>query len=241
MCKGLMIYFQLSTTFRYKSLKNSNFTDKDDILIFSREQLAEMGISDKEGLDMVMTHEAGHRVLQKINIGFNSYQEELCCDYLAGVRAGISGIDERKFEAALGHTHFSETHPDGVERVAAIEKGIAYAHSYMDLHDGEIPCLKDCLDNFENTRLFGNATSSMSSHDADELLDTSLHCIFVNDKAWNFKKADHYYSLEKRELHEADLDSAHGYFREAAEHARLAASYKRLADEYKHSASISTK
>ena len=24
MCKGLMIYFQLSTTFRYKSLKNSN-------------------------------------------------------------------------------------------------------------------------------------------------------------------------------------------------------------------------
>ena len=25
MCKGLMIYFQLSTTFRYKSLKNSNY------------------------------------------------------------------------------------------------------------------------------------------------------------------------------------------------------------------------
>ena len=30
MCKGLMIYFQLSTTFRYKSLKNSN--NKDNLI-----------------------------------------------------------------------------------------------------------------------------------------------------------------------------------------------------------------
>ena len=34
MCKGLMIYFQLSTTFRYKSLKNSKLLAETSLISF---------------------------------------------------------------------------------------------------------------------------------------------------------------------------------------------------------------
>ena len=106
-------------------MTNMSWTENDDVLIFSRDQMAEMGITDKEGFDLVMTHEGAHRMLQNMHqqTGFNSHQEELCCDYMAGVRAGLNGMDEGKMEASLGGTVESETHPDGAARVAAIEAG----------------------------------------------------------------------------------------------------------------------
>ena len=104
-------------------MTNMSWTENDDVLIFSRDQMAEMGITDKEGFDLVMTHEGAHRALQGMNTGFDSHQEELCCDYMAGVRAGLNGMDEGKMEASLGGTVESETHPDGAARVAAIEAG----------------------------------------------------------------------------------------------------------------------
>lgn len=38
-------------------MTNMSWTENDDVLIFSRDQMAEMGITDKEGFDLVMTHE----------------------------------------------------------------------------------------------------------------------------------------------------------------------------------------
>ena len=67
---------------------NMDISPIDDVLIFNREQLVGMGITEQEGLDLVMTHECAHRALQGMShLGFDSHQEELCCDFMAGVRA----------------------------------------------------------------------------------------------------------------------------------------------------------
>lgn len=126
-----------------------SFTKSDDILIFNREQMHSMGITDKEGLDLVMTHEGAHRALQGLNTGFDSHQEELCCDYMAGVRAGLNGMDEGKLASSLSGSEESETHPDGATRVQAIEEGVTFAHRYMDEHNGMPPSFSDCLEHFE--------------------------------------------------------------------------------------------
>jgi len=127
-----------------------SFTEIDDILVFNREQMQSMGITDKEGFDLVMTHEGAHRALQGLNTGFDSHQEELCCDYMAGVRAGLNGMDEGKLSASLSDTEESQTHPDGAARVKAIEEGVSFAHEYMESHNGTPPAFSDCLEHFEN-------------------------------------------------------------------------------------------
>ena len=126
-----------------------SFTENDDILVFNREQMRSMGITDKEGFDLVMTHEGAHRALQGLNTGFNSHQEELCCDYMAGIRAGLNGMDEGKLAASLAGSEESETHPNGAARVQAIEEGVAFAHRYVYEHNGTPPSFSDCLEHFE--------------------------------------------------------------------------------------------
>lgn len=135
------------------------FTENDDILVFNRQQMLEMGITDKEGFDLVMTHEGAHRALQGLNTGFDSHQEELCCDYMAGVRAGLNGMDEGKMEASLSGTVESESHPDGVARVAAIEAGVSFAHDYMEAHNGVPPTFSDCLDHFNETEVYASTVT----------------------------------------------------------------------------------
>lgn len=126
-----------------------SFTENDDILLFNREQMHNMGITDKEGFDLVMTHEGAHRALQGLNTGFDSHQEELCCDYMAGIRAGLNGMDEGKLAASLADSEESETHPEGAARVSAIEEGVSFAHKYMQEHNDTPPSFSDCLENFE--------------------------------------------------------------------------------------------
>lgn len=162
-----------------------SFTENDDILVFNRQQMQEMGITDKEGFDLVMTHEGAHRALQGLNTGFNSHQEELCCDFMAGVRAGLNGMDEGKLAASLASSEESETHPDGTARVKAIEDGVSFAHDYMDSHNGVQPAFSDCLEFFEqqytmaqnengHINLRPESTSSMAAF-ANEGTDDSLN------------------------------------------------------------------
>lgn len=139
------------------------FTENDDILVFNRQQMLDMGITDKEGFDLVMTHEGAHRALQGINTGFDSHQEELCCDYMAGVRAGLNGMDEGKMEASLGGTVESDSHPDGAARVAAIEAGVSFAHEYMEAHNGTPPTFSDCLDHFSQTDVYASTVAPQES------------------------------------------------------------------------------
>ena len=127
---------------------NNDFTLQDDVLIFNREQLLDMGISGKDGLDLVMTHEGTHRVLQGMKyLVFDAHQEELCCDYMAGVRAGLNGIDVSQMENSLMYTPESETHPAGVERVESIEAGVRFAQEYYAEYN-IAPTFNECLDNF---------------------------------------------------------------------------------------------
>lgn len=136
-------------------------TELDDILVYNRQQMSEMGISDKDSFDLVMTHECAHRALQGINTGYTSHQEELCCDYMAGVRAGLNGVDETIFTNSLRETSESLTHPDGILRTEAINEGIAFAHEFMNIHNGVPPRFSDCLDHFENTDVFRNTYSQI--------------------------------------------------------------------------------
>ena len=127
---------------------NNDFTLQDDVLIFNREQLLDMGISGKDGLDLVMTHEGTHRVLQGMeHLEFDSHQEELCCDYMAGVRAGLNDIDVSQMENSLMYTPESETHPAGVDRVESIEAGVRFAQQYYAEYN-MAPTFDECLENF---------------------------------------------------------------------------------------------
>ena len=140
------------------------FTENDDILVFNREQMLGMGITDKEGFDLVMTHEGAHRKLQGMYTGFTSHQEELCCDYMAGVRAGLNGMAEGKLEASLAGTAGSSSHPDGAVRVEAIEAGVAFAHEYMQTHNGVPPTFSACLEHFSQTDVYASTLSQEPGH-----------------------------------------------------------------------------
>lgn len=135
-----------------------NSTVMDDILVFSREQLVNMGITQQDGLDLVMTHEQGHRALQSLNLDFDSHKEELCCDFMAGVRAGLNGMDFYQMESPLADTIASDTHPGGADRIEAIEAGVKFAKEYYEVNN-VAPAFSDCLDYFiENAGGEGNIT-----------------------------------------------------------------------------------
>ena len=106
---------------------NRNLTTvNDDVLIFNPDQLQSMGITEKEGLDLVMTHENTHRALQGLETGFSDHQEELCCDYMSGVRAGLNSMNTEQMVNSLVSTPETITHPAGELRVEAIQEGQNY-------------------------------------------------------------------------------------------------------------------
>ena len=141
-----------------------SFTENDDILVFNRQQMLDVGITDREGFDLVMTHEGAHRALQGIDTGFNSRQEELCCDYMAGVRAGLNGMAEGKLETFLAGTVDSSLYADGAARVDAIEAGVAFAHDYMEAHNGVPPTFSDCLEHFNQTDVYAATLPQEPGH-----------------------------------------------------------------------------
>lgn len=155
---------------------NSVVTPIDDVLIYNRDQLIGMGITIEDGLDLVMTHECAHRALQGMSyLGFDSHQEELCCDFMAGVRAGLNGIDVSQMETSLADTSVSDTHPGGTDRVVSIEAGVAFAKEYYELY-GVAPTFSECLQNFmENTGLTASANSQINLRPEHSVPDFSVH------------------------------------------------------------------
>lgn len=173
-----------------------NFTENDDVLVFNREQMTEMGITDKEGFDLVMTHEGAHRALQGLNTGFNSHQEELCCDYMAGVRAGLNGLDEGKMAASLENALESETHPDGAARVEAIEAGVSFAHSYMESHNGQSPTFSDCLEHFEQQYNIAQNDADINFRPEQDTMQ-GFHCYTQEEINSHRSKASHEMSVQE--------------------------------------------
>lgn len=145
-------------------MTGKSFTENDDILVFNREQMHQMGITDKEGFDLVMTHEGAHRALQGLNTRFDSHQEELCCDYMAGVRAGLNGMEEGKMEMSLANSAETSSHPNGALRIEAIEAGVAFAHNYMEAHNGVPPTFSDCLEHFSQSDVYASTLTQEPVH-----------------------------------------------------------------------------
>lgn len=136
-------------------LPNDDVSPNDDILVFSREQLVDLGITGKDGLDLVMTHECTHRMLQGMDhLNLSSHQEELCCDFMAGVRAGLNDIDVSQVENAISDIPASSTHPSGNMRVSSIEEGFEFAKKYY-ANNNEAPTFEVCLDCFLDKFDFG--------------------------------------------------------------------------------------
>ena len=225
------------------------FTENDDILVFNRQQMLDMGITDKEGFDLVMTHEGAHRALQGMNTGFDSHQEELCCDYMAGVRAGLNGMDEGKMEASLGGTVESETHPDGAARVAAIEAGVSFAHDYMEAHNGTPPTFSDCLDHFNQTDVYASTVTPQEQGHVNLRPDVAFADVaeheplhgFVNDKSYHLDRAES--AQHNAEWHEkrAEAAIARGDLSAAKEHTSKAESFRKWEKDHIQSAQRSTK
>lgn len=106
----------------------------DDVMVFNREELFSLGISDQDSLDLIMTHEGAHRMLQDIEAELTPHQEELCCDFMSGVCAGLNDIDVDALKTSLADIAASKTHPEGVLRIATIEDGMEFAKEYMQEH-----------------------------------------------------------------------------------------------------------
>lgn len=195
-------------------------TTTDDILVYNENQLLSMGITERDGLDMVMTHEYTHRMLQDIDCSFTDHQEELCCDYMAGVRAGMNDIDTTQMIEALRDTPAGDTHPAGEQRIQAIHLGETFAENFMVEH-GCAPSFEDCLDFFRQSEVCIAATAdpagglipnqsfepTFSGIAITENLD-EMHG-FVNDRDWHIKQAS--------------IATDRGDFKAAREHMRSAA------------------
>ena len=101
----------------------------DDELSYSLDQLFNMGITGKEALSLIITHEFSHRVLQDTHFpGLNngSWEQELCCDFFMGVRASLDKMSTEALNAVrngLGKSPGSDTHPTGHLRYEVISHG----------------------------------------------------------------------------------------------------------------------
>lgn len=215
---------------------NMPFTEIDDVLIYNREQMTDMGITEKHAFDLIMTHEGTHRMLQGMNTGFSPHQEELCCDYMAGVRAGLNGLDVSQMEDSLANTHASASHPDGHARVESIEKGVEFAEHFM-MERGVPPTFTECVENFSEAVLEDHVlawvtlreegTPPMPQGIMNEDDESSVKGIFVDNRATQLHWAQE--AKENAEWHERRSNDciACGDLAGAKDHAARAASYRR--------------
>ena len=210
-------------------------SSKDDVLIFNREQMKDIGITDQEGFDLVMTHEGGHRALQSLEGRYTQHQEELCCDFLAGVRAGLNGMDENKLILALENTVESDSHPDGLLRAEVIKSGVQYSKEFFAMNN-EAPSFEKCLDRFDKklNELFENSSNIPANINLKEELQNNVTFkgLFINDKTWHLKEAK--IAQEQADYHQKEADKAmkNGDISSARDHASKAKEYDKKYNEH---------
>lgn len=218
----------------------------DDVLCFNREEMKEMGITDREGFDLVMTHEGAHRALQFMEGRYDSHQEELCCDFLAGVRAGLNGLDEDKMVHSLEDTLESDSHPDGLLRTESIKAGAQYAKEYYAINN-EAPSFSECLERFDKKldELSGNLLGSIQEINLKEEIgnngDNSELKGFVDDKTWHLKQAQTAKEWAEWHYKRANEAMSKGDISSAKDHTSRAQSYERQAKDHIESASKCSK
>ena len=119
---------------------SNKYSYADDIICYSMEELKSLGIKTKDAFSLVMTHECAHRLLQNTHLpGLNdgSWEEELCCDFFMGVRAGLGDIDPKAMQAVregLSQSEGSTTHPTGKLRYDIISYGYTWVGGFDLIH-----------------------------------------------------------------------------------------------------------
>ena len=218
--------------------------ENDDILCYNREQMKEIGISDREGFDLVMTHEGAHRALQNMEGRLSSHQEELCCDFLAGVRAGLNGMDAEKLVKSLEDTTECVSHPSGLLRAEAIRSGAQYAKEYLAMNN-EAPTFSKCIERFEKKLdgMYGNVAEIQ--HDINLKEDISINAeikaLFVDDRAYHLREAQTAKEWAQWRHKRANEAIAKGDLTLAKDHTSKAESYERKANEHIQTATKCTK
>lgn len=203
---------------------NDVHTTFDDVLGVNREQLSDMGMISTDSLKLAYTHECAHRALQNYDT-YDGPQEELVCDYFAGIHAELNDIDSEQFEEAIGKTSGGKTHPNGALRVEAIEYGKQIA-SEME-KQGIEPTFEYCLDRFDDFQPtnsdFASNDPLLYNHDFIISFGSAYSKEEYIAKAENcYKEADKYYDKAQRD--DKASDKAHDL--EQAE------KWRRRGDEY---------
>lgn len=221
-------------------------TYDDDVFGFNREELMSIGISGKDSLTLIYTHECAHRTLQG---AFNdSWEEELACDFFAGVHAGLKDIDIDNFEASLGSTNGSASHPNGALRAEFMEFGQQIAKD-MQSRGIEITyenCLEQLNAHLEDKggliaeyreRFDPNYNNGLVSEDTMSGEAKG----FIDDKAWHEKEAQNNFDNAAWHEKEAARASERGDHSAAKDHLSRAQSYNSAGKDHMRSASQCTK
>ena len=211
-----------------------NDTATDDIIIYNSDQLEQMNLTDGDSLDLVMTHEAAHRALNNAGINLPSHQEELCCDYFMGIRAGLNDMDTDRIEDSLADVEGNDIYPDGDERATAVELGEQFAREYYHTH-GHAPTLEECLRNFaQDIHGISNETAIIGEENiSDNLIDESSDIKgFTDDRAYHLRKAET--AEEWAEWHHKKANEAieKGDLAAARDHDSRAAGYEKSYKEH---------
>lgn len=168
---------------------NDSSTYDDDVLGFNREQLMSLGVSGEDSLTLIYTHECAHRTLQSTYT--DDWEEELACDFFAGVHAGLNGMNIDNFEASLGQTSGGDSHPNGALRADFIEFGKQIAEEMQDrgievTYEGCIARLNQHLE--DKGGLIGEYRERFCSNgitDTENLpLNKGVKCATMADVEW---------------------------------------------------------
>lgn len=171
----------------------------DDVFGFNRQELMDMGIKGEDSLTLVYTHECAHRAMQgHIN---DSWEEELACDFFAGIHAREAGIDTTNFEQSLCSTCGGPTHPSGALRSEFISLGKNVQYD-MKL-EGEPLTFENCIKRFnqclkeksemiteyraQDDPTYGQKVTELRGFAIVENFDDRHG--FVNDKDWHLDEA----------------------------------------------------
>ena len=200
----------------------------DDVLYISPQQMTAMHITAQDAFNLVMTHEGAHRALQGIETHFNDHQEELCCDMLSGVRAGLNpqdlSIDAiEAMKASLADTVASDTHPAGADRVEIIDEGVKFGQDYYSEHHCA-PSLYECIDHFNELQGLQGADAVNDIHglvtlrpdDAPEAvkaysrqeIDSRMHKAQRDMDYWKSQWEDHLRLAKHDMWHESEMAHA---------------------------------
>lgn len=119
---------------------------------FAPESFANLGLSGQNVLDLCMAHEGTGAMLHGMDVHFDGYQEELCRDFMAGVRACLDGMDMSQIEHALADIPHEPGHAAGSFRAEAFSDGFAFANEYMETHH-QAPVFNECLESYSDRHL----------------------------------------------------------------------------------------